>query len=430
MGTGPRLVPMVWLFQTSNRMTDSTPARRRKPIRMLGGVLILGAACFWGGRLSVSPVAGPVAGIVPPNAADAPVPADVSATPPTAVSAAGIHTRRAPQTASGWDEQQWQLLSAQPGTVARNAALATMLEKLAALDPDRAMALAKGEVNLKLRNSLVQAALHGWARSSPSNAANWALALADPSAREAALTSVFAGALAVDPEAAVQVCSRVCQQDPGNAAGYGSRLIDALCEAGNFDAAAQLANQGDGAAQRSIWMAEAYSKWAELQPEQAAAAAAVISDPDMRNEALHGVAGGWAATDPAGLAKFLSLQPPGGDRGPMLGQALQNWVTQDPAAAANWINDNTSAFGPDLDQGVESVATLNTIKPDLAVNWAESIDDGRLRSAALTDILRNWVQTDFSAAQNFFEATPDLQPADRQQIAEIIAGINGPTAMQ
>lgn len=412
-------------------MKVSTPSRRRKAALALGGVLILGGACFWAGRLSVSPVTNRSGLTAPDDALDAPVRASTSADQPAAVSTAGIQTNGTLNALSGWDEKQWQLLRLQSGTRARNAALAAMLEKLAALDPDRAMALAKAEVNLKLRDSLVQAALHGWARLSPANAANWALALTDPSAREAALTSVFAGALAVDPEAAVRVCSLVCQQDPGGAAGYGSRLIDALSEAGNFAAAAQLAGQGDGATtQRAIWMAEAYSKWAELQPDQAAAAAAAITDPDARNEALHGVVGGWAASDPAGLAQFLSQQPSGGDRGLMLGQALQSWVGQDPAAAANWINDNTATFGPDLDQGVESVATLNTIKPDLAVNWAESIDDETLRSTALTDILRNWVQTDFSAAQAYFNTTQDLQPADRQQIAEIIAGINGQTAAQ
>jgi len=409
-------------------MTVSNPSRRRKPVLMLGVVLVLGAACFWAGRFSVSP---DLAGrITPDNIAGTLVRLEAFAGKATAVLPAGIQTNGTSIVLSSWDEQQWQSLLSQPGTVARNMALAAMLERLAAQDPDRAMALAKGEVNLKLRDSLVQAALHGWARLSPTNAANWALALTDPSAREAALTSVFAGALAVDPEAAVHLCNLVCQQDPGGAAGYGSRLIDALSEAGDFGAAAQLAGQGDGTVQRSIWMAEAYSKWAELQPTQAAAAAVAITDPDIKNEALHGVVGGWASTDPAGLANFLSQLPSGGDRGLMLGQALQSWVGQDPVAAANWINANATAFGQDLDQGVESVATLNTLKPELAVAWAESIYNDQLRSTALTDILRNWALTDPSAARNFFETTQELQPADQQQIAEIFAGMGGQTAGQ
>ena len=407
-------------------MTVSSPTRRQQRALVLGGIVFLGAACFWAGRLSVHPVVSRLPDDGPGPSAVVDVPSGA----PIATAIAGVQTNGTGNAAAGWDETQWRKLLSQPGTVTRNAALAAMLEKLAAQDPDRAMALARAEGNLKLRDNLVQAALHGWARLSPTNAADWALALTDPSAREAALTSVFAGALAVDPDAAVRLCNRVCGQDPGGAAGYGSRLIDALCEAGNFDAAARLAGQGDSTTQRSIFMAEAYSKWAELQPDQAAAAAGAIADADARNEALYGVVGGWAVVDPAGLANFLSQQPSGGDRGLMLGQALQSWVGQDPVAAANWINENTAAFGPDLDKGVESVATLNTIKPGLAVDWAESIDDDSLRSEALADILHNWALSDLSAARKYFESTGDLQPADRQKIAEIIGSISGQTAGQ
>lgn len=411
--------------------TLSAPDRRRgQRLLVWGGLLLAGAACFWAGRCSVSPAARSTGPTVLNPAAARSSDVVITANPPSAASGAAVQTPAVSTTSSGWDEQQWRQLLSQPGTVARNAALAALLEKLAAQDPKRAMALAQAQGNLKLRDSLVQAALHGWARMSPTNAANWALALTDPSARETALASVFAGALAADPDAAARVCHLACQQDPGGAAGYGSRLIDALCDAGDFDAAARFASTGDGLVQQSVWAAEAYSQWAELQPDQAGAAAAAITDPAARDQALHGVVGGWANVDPAGLAQFLSQLPAGGDRGQMLGQALQNWVGADPAVAADWINNNTTALGADLDQGVKAVATLNSIPSDLAVNWAESIDDETLRSAALADILRNWVQTDFPAAQNYFKTTENLLPADRQQIAQIIAGINNQTAPQ
>ena len=73
----------------------------------------------------------------------------------------------APSAPSGWDEKAWQELTAAPGTMARNAQLAEMLEKLAATDPERAMALAKAEKNLVFRNSLINSTLHGWARLEP-----------------------------------------------------------------------------------------------------------------------------------------------------------------------------------------------------------------------------------------------------------------------
>jgi hypothetical protein len=305
-----------------------------------------------------------------------------------------------------------------------------MLENLAAVDPKKALARALAEKNLKLSEMLEQAALRGWGKVSPSNAANWALALPDPSARETALSSVFAGAASGNPEAGVAACNLACQQNPGEATGYGSKLIDALCETGNYALAAQFSQSGEDAAQKSMWMAEAYSKWAELQPEQAGTAATAIVDAAARTEALHGVVGGWAAANPAGLAQFLAQLPAGSDRGLMLGQALQSWVGQDPVAAANWINDNQTAFGQDLDQGMKAVAMLDSISPSQAVNWAEGIGNNELRSAALADILRNWLQTDFSGARNYFQNTANLMPAERQQLSEIIAGINTRTTSQ
>jgi hypothetical protein len=169
-----------------------------------------------------------------------------------------------------------------------------------------------------------------------------------------------------------------------------------------------------------------YSQWAGLQPEQAAAAAMAITDPDVQNGALHGVIGGWAQADPAALTQFLSQTPPGSDRGQMMGQSLWNWVRLDPVAAADWINN--SDMGADLDQGILAVASKDLseddFKPSVAVNWAESINDDTLRSEALRNVLRNWVLMDLPAATSYFNQTTDLSPADREQIGEMITDLS------
>lgn len=387
--------------------------------------LMVGAACFMAGRYSVSTASQadrPAAVVAAPPATAAPVSHEPVA------GAAKAHS--APATPPAWDENQWADLRAQPGTVARNRTLAALLEQLAAVDPQRALALAQAEVNLKLRDNLAQAVLHGWARTAPLEAANWANALDDASAREAAMSSVFAGAVAGDPAEAVRVGRLMMEQNAGEASGYGTRLIDALTEAGKFTEAAQLAATSETGVQRSIWLAEAFSKWSELQPLPAAQAANAMTDPQAKMEALHGVVGGWAATDPAGLTQFLVQLPAGDERGQMVGQALANWARVDPVAVANWMNAHTRELGSDLDQGMHSIATIGGIKPDLAVAWAENITAPELRSTALNDVLRNWVASDPAAARSYFDNTPNLLPADRQQISEILAGMNPPATGQ
>jgi hypothetical protein len=300
-----------------------------------------------------------------------------------------------------------------------------MLKKLAATDPKRAMELAQAEGNLKLRTDLKQAALSGWASTAPADASAWALALSNQSDRSAAMKTVFASAAAANPAEAVRVANLMMQQGIDGIQGYGSSLIDALCAAGNFETAAQFAAGGDSG-QRRGWLGEMYSQWAGLQPEQAAAAAMAITDPDIQNGALHGVIGGWAQADPAALTQFLSQTPPGSDRGQMMGQALWNWVRIDSVAAADWINN--SDMGADLDQGILTVASKDlsedNFTPSTAVSWAESINDDTLRSEALRNVLRNWVLMDLPAATSYFNQTTDLLPADREQIASMIADLS------
>jgi len=361
-----------------------------------------------------------------------PAPIPPAAPAPATARAAAIteNNRPAPAPArvaapAGWDEQKWLSLHNVPATDARNASLADLLEKLAAVDPQKALGLAQAEGNLRLRKTLIQSVLHGWGRLAPLDASNYALALPGGVDREEALRSVFDGAVVTDPDAAMQLAGAILQQNPGEAASYGNSMIDALCASGNFALAAQMAGNGNDG-QTSIWMAEAYSKWAALQPEAAAQAANDLADPAAKNQALHGVIGGWAEADPAGLTAFLAMQPSGGDRGQMLGQALESWTRLDPVASAQWINANSAQLGTDLDAGIKAVATVNAVDPPTAVEWAGTINDGTLRSEALTDVLRNWVQTDFASAKKYFDATPDLRPADRQQISEIIASMNSP----
>jgi hypothetical protein len=302
---------------------------------------------------------------------------------------------------------------------ARNAALADALEKLAAADPGRALALAQAEGNLKLREQLLQAAIHGWARNSPLEAANWVMTQPDSGRRDAELAAVFAGAAATSPQSAVATAKTLMQQDPSGAVSCGSRLIDALCDSGNFSAAADFAanSYSNG---RNSWMGQAFSKWASYQPQEAAQAAQALTDPEIRNQALHGVVGGWAEADPSGLVQYLAQFPAGGDRGDMLGQALKSWTQNDPAAAVKWMNNNNQ-FGPDLDQGAARVATMPLLPTQTALAWAEDIGDPQLRSATLASVLRDWIYDDPSAAQNYFQATTNLLTADRQQISEVIS---------
>ena len=349
------------------------------------------------------------------------------AAPAAPTSAQGSTAQPAARASRKWDELKWNDLLAQLGSPARNAELTAELEKLGASDPDRAMALAGAEGNRKLRDQLTQAALHGWARTAPTNAAQWAMNLTDSDKREAALSTVFAGAAASNPDLAISVANFIVAQNPNDAIGYGSRLVDALCDSGNFQKAAQMATGGDTQTQ-SPWMSEAYSRWAEFQPIQAAEAAAAITDPTVRNQALHGIVGGWSQADPAGLVQFASQLPVEADRDALVSQSLERWVREDAAAAVQWINGQPA--NANLDQGAAAVATMESIEPKVASSWAETVVDPELRSETLANVLRNWLTANPAEAENYFNSTEDLLPDDRQQIADLIASKHSEASTQ
>lgn len=386
----------------------------------LGAGILLGVSCFFLGRSSVHQTTTDSKTISSPSTNEVAI---KKISPPVSVE----NTPTVIPAATGWTEKKWNELLSQPGSPARNSELAAQLEKLGAVDPDRAMALAAAENNLKLREQLTQAALHGWARTSPTNATQWALNLPDATKREAAISTVFAGMVAADPDTAARMGSQIIQQNPDDAIGYGSRLIDALADAGDFQKAAQWASTGDSQT-RSQWMAEAYSQWAEFQPEQAGQAAAAISDPAEKDLALHGIIGGWSQADPSGLVQFITQLPVGTDRDSLLSQSLERWAREDPVAASDWIIDTRP--GPAMDQGIAAVATMPTLSPSVAITWAENIASPQLRSETVANVLRNWLTTDLSTAENYFASTKDLLPDDRQQIADVIAARNGQTSAQ
>jgi hypothetical protein len=214
---------------------------------------------------------------------------------------------------------------------------------------------------------------------------------------------------------------------PDQASSYGSDMIDALCHSGNFETAARLAAEGNPEI-RAGWMAGAYSRWAEFQPEEAARIASAIKDPELRNQALHGIVGGWSQADPAALVQFVTQLPPDGERGSLLSQSLERWAKLDPEAASQWINSREA--GPDLDQGVATVATMDFVKPDVAVEWAESVVNPKLRSETLVAVVRNWLTSDLPAARHYFETTKNLLPEDRQELAQVFAVFNNDITRQ
>lgn len=315
-------------------------------------------------------------------------------------------------------ETRWKRLAREPASPRREREMTDTLKSLAATDPTRALALASAEPNLRLRETLLQAVLEGWATRKPDDAVAWAMNLAEDRRRQA-IEAVFAGA-ARDPEAVIRLGTRLSAQEPALTGDYGNSVVNALAQTGAFDAAVRFASSVS-AEHRGQLLSSAFHAWAQHRPEQALEALKALPDANARVEAQQGLLSGWAYTQPAALANHAMQLPAGEERARALREALPQWVARDPVATLQWLDKFDPA--PDFDAGVAAVASLHTLvskSPAVALSWAESIFDPALRHDTIRNVVEQWARSDQTAARRYVENLQDVSADQRTQMLEAI----------
>jgi len=368
---------------------------------LLSLISAVALSAFYGGRLSLSSRVTP-----PGNAPLVPVqpnPPVVSRQPAEAVSAAA--PAKTEDLGKHWDE-----LSGLSRTPAGEGEMAALIEKMAEQDPQRAIALAAAQTNLRLRAALLRSALKGWGTADPEAAAKWAQSETVMDQAQA-INALLQGAVQ-DPDKAVRVAATLMQNDSSRASEFGGDLISALTETGQFVRAANFAASGP-ASSREDWMLPAYSRWAEFQPQAAVASAMQIADPGLREAAFNAITAGWSPTDPKGVVDFARTSLPPEQQNAALSSAIGFWADNDPVAAAMWINQNDPGVASDTGAAEIALSPQLARKPEVAVTWAESISCPELRSETLQALLAKWAAFDFSSAENYVENSPALAPEDR-----------------
>ena len=320
-------------------------------------------------------------------------------------------------------EDRWSELCAQPATPEGESEMAALIEKLAERDPQRAISLAAAQTNLRLRAALLRAALKGWGTTDPDAAAQWAQTETVMDQAQA-MEALLQGAVQ-NPDKAVSMTAALIQNDAGRAEEFGTDLISALTEAGQFEAAANFA-VNSAANSREDLMLPAYSRWAEFQPQAAIDSAMQITDPGLRDSALNAIIVGWSPTDPKGMVEYAQNNLSGGQQNSAMSTAIGFWAGSDPVAAAQWINQNNP--GAQADNGVAQIALSSQLSqsPELAANWAESISSSQLRLDTLTSVFSKWMTADSPDAENYIQNSPTLTQGDRTQLMAQLKNQFGP----
>jgi hypothetical protein len=323
-----------------------------------------------------------------------------------------LATRRAVEDA--WD-LRWQQLTAAVQTASRDEEMAAFLEELAAVDPLRAIELARNQTDSELRDPLLEAALRGWGRGAqnPEDAIAWARSqtLMDEGQ---AMASIFHGA-ANDPEKALRLARQLSEQEPERAGDFGAYLVAALGRVKEFDKAAGFAANAPAEVRVDLLNA-ACSRWADSDPKAALKYLADSSDPNVQPTAFAAVMSHWAKKDSPAAAEYALTLPEGNDRNLALTMSLRNWAATDGPAAAAWI----MRFDPssELDFGAAILASSpdTLVHPEVATSWAESIVDSRLRVRVLAAVVKEWAAVDPVAAQHYAWSSPGIRTEDRRGV--------------
>jgi hypothetical protein len=291
--------------------------------------------------------------------------------------------------------------------------LSALIEELARIDPQRALALAQNQSDWRLRELLRDASLRGWASVAPEAAGNWALAVRIED-RRATVGAVLQGA-AANPDATVQLALRLCAADPEPAGDYGHAAIAALVDAGAFAQAADF-GAAMGSEKYDFLFKSAYFQWARQRPAEALAAAEKIADPHLAAQARNQAITGWSWSDAAGLANHALTMPPGSERSQALAEALPLWLERYPEEAAAWILKNDT--GAEFDTGLAALANQQSLlksRPDTALDLASDISDPARRTETMRSVFQQWASRDPHAARAYLERSTN--PADRSTLS-------------
>lgn len=88
-----------------------------------------------------------------------------------------------------------------------------------------------------------------------------------------------------------------------------------------------------------------------------------------------------------------------------LSKLMIQWGKAAPAEAATWLKNTPE--GATKDQLVSSYSTsIVRHDPDMAIQWATSINDEKARSRAMEQIARSWLHIDRSAAREWINSAP------------------------
>jgi hypothetical protein len=316
-----------------------------------------------------------------------------------------------------------QLVTLQRGVPSprRDQELSQLFESWAQQDPRSALSAAEKFSEPNLRETLTSSVVAGWVLREPEAAFAWAT---DPSRTDRYGMIAVEKLAKADPDRAMKLAAALPGRDESfYQQAYGT-VITSVANEGRYADARKMVESIPSPVIREQLTSELAGTWGRYQPKQAAQWLLGFPEGSMREGALGNVAYSWAQIDPLGAANFAASLPPGGSRKQALVNTVIAWADKDISSASAWLDKFDAQR--DNDAAVAAIATSPKVvqqNPEVALSWAESIVGPEDRAEAIGQIAAQWAERDRNAARKYLEKTNLL---DATQRAELIGRLAAP----
>lgn len=293
--------------------------------------------------------------------------------------------------------------------------LQTTISNWAKTDPSAALNYALGIESRRVRAALLNGVFTSWAKTDLQGAYSWLVANREsaPDTFRLGLKPVFAAAAASSvPQAMRMAMDLGAGADRlaaiGAVMGYASR-------AGVMPSMVSYMDSLQTVGERRSYASLLAQNWALYAPEQAAGWALSLTDPQLKGAAMATAVSLWAGDNPTAAAAWVMTLPDAELKSQQMAQITQSWAKYDPVKAADWLLSMRPP-STSLDPAVRSlVGTIMTSSPDVAVMWAGTIADPKLRNSTIMSVARQWIKNDPQKASAYI-ATAPLTPAQRTSL--------------
>lgn len=245
-----------------------------------------------------------------------------------------------------------------------------------------------------------------WSKNEPQKAIEAALSIKDQEIRNRAVASAIDNWASADFAAALAYVGNI------NDAGLrGSALLE-LSRNRGADPATMfevLLEQSPAGSNFGNALSGLMSRWAKINPREAAAAVLQLPAGDALGDASRSLAEQWtgSAADKTEVLAWAQQLPPGSARNQALQAVFQTWSARDAGAAQ-------AAWSTMAEQDRERMLSALThgwsrTQPADATRWAASLGDQPGSSEALNRALRAWTQSSPQEAAAFVQTLPGAE---------------------